>query len=122
MKNYSTKVILAASLLIVGVLLAQTKIDSNQAKFGAPIIPVSVDGEVPSGMVNGVNAVFTLAATPNPPASVHIYLNGLRQNPTAPGGDYTISGNTITFAATNIPQPGVPGGAVADIILVDYRH
>lgn len=71
------------------------------------------DAEVPSGAVNGTNASFTLAATPNPPLSLRLFKNGLllQQN-----GDYTLSGATITFTTPIvIPQPG-------DSIVAYYRH
>lgn len=70
------------------------------------------DNEVPAGTVDGVNATFTLAATPTA-GTQHLYKNGIRQNPGA-GNDYTISTATITFLAGNIPQTG-------DALLADYR-
>jgi hypothetical protein len=71
------------------------------------------DNEVPSGLIDGVNAVFTLAHTPIP-GSEHLFKNGIRMHPGV-GNDYTISGATITFDASNVPQVG-------DILLVDYRY
>lgn len=52
-----------------------------------------LNGEVPVGVVDGVNTVFTLS---NLPSSLKDsgYLNGVRQKR---GADYTISGQTITF-------------------------
>ena len=76
-------------------------------------IPTSAQGEVMAGTVNGSNAVFTLA---NPPAAgwpVLIYRNGLRLNVT--NGDYTIAGQTVTFAAGQIPITG-------DVVNADYWH
>ncbi len=55
-----------------------------------------VSGETPSGTVNGSNAVFTLANSPSPAASLMLFLNGLLQNPG--GNDFTLSAGTITFA------------------------
>jgi hypothetical protein len=49
---------------------------------------------VPTGTVNGVNAVFTLPTTPG--SIVLVFRNGLLQKPGG-GNDYTISGVTITF-------------------------
>ncbi len=51
--------------------------------------------ETPTGTVNGVNTIFTLANTPVV-GSESVYLNGVQQDP---GGanDYTIAGATITF-------------------------
>lgn len=67
-------------------------------------------GEVPSGAVNDSNAIFVLAHTPiiNTEA---VYLNGARQQ--RGGGDYSISGATITFNA-----PPLTGS----IILSDYQY
>lgn len=71
-----------------------------------------VDSEVPSGTINGSNAVFTLANTPVA-GSEHIYLQGVRMRPGA-GNDYTISGATVTFEAGQIPPTG-------SNLLADYR-
>lgn len=68
-----------------------------------------VDGETPSGTVDGVNDTFTLANTPIV-GSVKVYLNGIRMQVTT---DYTISGTTITF---------VTPPSILDIILCDYRR
>lgn len=53
------------------------------------------DNETPSGTVNGSNAVFTLAQTPNPVGSLQLFVNG--QLLTAGGEDYTLSGTTVTM-------------------------
>lgn len=61
----------------------------------------SADNEVPAGTIDGTNVTFTLANAPNPASALHLYRNGLRLvSPT----DYTITGNTITYA--NPPSPG----------------
>jgi hypothetical protein len=73
--------------------------------------PTFVDAEAPSGAINGTNASFTLANTPNPPASLTLFLNGLLQ---AQGGDYTLAANVITFETGAVPQTG-------DILLASYR-
>lgn len=54
-----------------------------------------VDKETPTGLINGVNTIFTLAFTPIA-GSEHGYRNGILQESGA-GNDYTISGATITF-------------------------
>lgn len=69
------------------------------------------DGEVPAGAVNGVNAVFTLASSPSPAASLDLYRNGLFQRQ---GADYQISGNTVTFFLGSVPQSG-------DLLVASYR-
>jgi len=63
---------------------------------GGGASPNFADAEVPSGAINSVNTVFTLAHIPNPSASLALHLNGVLQ--TQGGGqDYTLAGNTITF-------------------------
>lgn len=52
--------------------------------------------EIPSGVVDGVNAVFTLSLKPNSNAAVMVFLNGLIL---VQGTHYTISSQTITMAA-----------------------
>jgi hypothetical protein len=65
-----------------------------------------IDGEVPSGLINGINKIFTLAQLPAS-GSLHLYKNGLRQRPTI---DYTIVGQTITF----VIEPNVSSNLLAD--------
>jgi hypothetical protein len=101
-----------AAIVLLGwglALFAQTQSDLTQIRNA--LLPVFVDSQVPAGTPNGTLTTFTLAAAPNPPASLHLYLNGLRQ---MTPGDATLSGVTITFISL-IPQTG-------DTILVDYRH
>jgi hypothetical protein len=71
-----------------------------------------VDGESPGGVVDGSNLSFTLANTPFPATSLHLFRNGLMQKL---GFDYTFSGSTIVFVTVATPQPG-------DTILAEYRH
>ncbi len=59
--------------------------------------------EIPSGTMNGSNTVFTTTKAPSPPWAFWLFLNGVMQNPfgtgsPVSGGDYTLSGNTITYA------------------------
>jgi hypothetical protein len=70
-----------------------------------------VDGEVPTGTLDGVNATFTLANTPSPVSSVALYRNGLLMKQ---AGDFTVSGNAISFISGAIPQP-------SDSLQVSYR-
>ena len=70
-----------------------------------------IDAEIPAGTLDGVNATFTLANTPNPSSSAAVYRNGLLLKQT---GDYTITTNTILFVAGAVPQP-------TDSLLVSYR-
>ena len=76
-----------------------------------PCLSGFVDAETPAGTVDGVNAAFTLAATPAPAASLRLYRNGLLQKE---GVDFTLSGNTVSFLSGAVPQPG-------DILLAYYR-
>jgi hypothetical protein len=69
-----------------------------------------VRGEVPTGVLNGVNAIFTLANSPVA-NTVSLSLNGVRLTANL---DYSTSGNTITFYSNDIPQPG-------DIPQADYE-
>lgn len=59
--------------------------------------------EVPSGTVDGVNAVFTLTQTPQTADALQVFVDGVLRNKTT---SWTISGNTITFTAGNIPSTG----------------
>lgn len=58
--------------------------------------------ETPAGTINGSNAVFKLASKPHTGA-VLLYVNGLLM---LEGGDFTISGQTITFVAGAVPESG----------------
>ena len=69
------------------------------------------DGEIPSGTINGSNAVFTLAFTPSPASSLELYRNGLFM---LQGTDYQITGNAITFFLASIPRTG-------DLLVASYR-
>ena len=69
------------------------------------------DAEIPSGTVNGLNAVFTLASTPSPAGSLALYRNGLLMRQ---GTDYQISLNVVTFFLASIPKSG-------DTLVASYR-
>lgn len=90
-------------------------VDGSTGACGAPaavtITTGFVDGESPTGTVNGTNLTFVLSQTPAPSTSLSLYRNGLaiRQ-----GLDYTLSGNTITFVQAAAPQSG-------DILQAFYR-
>jgi hypothetical protein len=73
--------------------------------------PGFVDGETPAGALNGTNATFTLANTPNPGTSLQLFRNGVLQKY---GLDFNLSGNTITFLSGSYPQPG-------DLLIASYR-
>ena len=69
------------------------------------------DAEIPAGVVNGSNTVFTLASTPSPAGSLELYRNGLLM---LQGTDYQISTNVITFFLASVPQSG-------DMLVASYR-
>jgi hypothetical protein len=53
--------------------------------------------EGPAGQIDGVNVSFSVAHAPSPATSLRLVLNGLTLHSGA-GNDFTLSGNTITFA------------------------
>src|SRR3990167_1633776 len=55
-----------------------------------------VNEQVPTGAIDGSNVTFTLAQTPVA-NTLKVTLNGVRQQ--AGGGDFTLSGVTITFVS-----------------------
>jgi hypothetical protein len=77
----------------------------------ASISTTFVDGEVPSGTINGSNTSFLLSNVPNPSTSLALFRNGLLLTQ---GGDYTLSANAITFATGAAPQPN-------DVLAAFYR-
>jgi len=70
-----------------------------------------VDGDTVTGAVDGSNSTFALTATPNPPASLVFYRNGVLQKA---GVDYTLTNNSVQFLPASTPQPG-------DTLLASYR-
>jgi hypothetical protein len=77
---------------------------------GTPMIGFT-DAESPAGVVNGTNAIFTLAETPLPASSLRVFRNGLLQKESV---DYILAVNTITFLPGSIPQ-------IDDILQASYR-
>lgn len=75
--------------------------------------------EVPSGLVNGVNANFGLARTPLTSGTVMVFRNGMLQA-YGTSEDYTISGTTITFTTGSIPNSGVDKLRVSYQAMVSY--
>jgi len=69
------------------------------------------DRETPSGVVDGINKVFTLSKIPEL-YSEHLYLNGLLQD-SGETEDYTITENIITFI-----NPPLEGSKIR----CTYRH
>lgn len=87
------------------------RVDGSAGPCGAPL-PSFVDGETPSGVIDGVNLSFTLSGTPEPVASLQVFRNGLLQKR---GTDYTISGSSLVFVPASVPQAG-------DLLLAYYRQ
>jgi hypothetical protein len=80
--------------------------------FDPTAVPSFVDGETPGGVVDGSNAAFTLAGTPDPASSLLLYRNGLVQHA---GSDYDLQPDgSVLFVSAAVPQPG-------DILLASYR-
>jgi hypothetical protein len=73
--------------------------------------PGYVDNEVPAGVIDGANAVFTIAGAPSPAASLALYKNGMLMKD---GFDFSLSGSSIQFITAATPQPG-------DTLLASYR-
>lgn len=70
-----------------------------------------VDNETPTGLVNGVNTVFTTAFSFST-GTTHLYRNGLRQQ-LGGGNDYTeTAANQITFVSAPL---------LGDILIIDYQ-
>ena len=78
----------------------------------ASVSTTFVDGEVPSGTINGTNAAFTLANVPNPSSSLALFRNGLLLTQ---GGDYTLASNAVTF------QTGARAAKPAMSLAASYR-
>jgi hypothetical protein len=80
--------------------------------YDTNLAPSFVDYETPAGAVDGSNAAFTLADTPNPAASLSLYRNGLVEQA---GSDYNIqTDGSILFVPAAVPQVG-------DVLLASYR-
>jgi hypothetical protein len=75
-------------------------------------IDIIVDGETPSGVIDGVNVNFTTAHQYKP-TTTHLYLNGIRLKEGV-GFDYVEQADHQTLTLSSAPQPG-------DVLLVDYR-
>lgn len=71
------------------------------------------DMEVPHGVLDGNNQIFTIVNIPNPANSLILTRNGLVMKR---GVDYSISANNITFASgESTPQE-------SDLLLTWYRY
>ena len=86
-------------------------VDGSSGPCGPPQVSF-MDGDNPSGIVDGANTIFSLSGTPSPATSLAVYVNGLLQTP---GTDYSLTNtNVLQFVAASTPQPG-------DTLLATYR-
>lgn len=65
--------------------------------------------QVPQGLVDGHNRMFTLARTPTDSHTVRVTNNGT----TEPAQAYTVTGQTLTFSESTVPKQG-------DVLRVEY--
>jgi hypothetical protein len=70
-----------------------------------------VDGETPSGTLDGTNLTFTLSQAPSPITSFELFHNGILMQA---GEDFSLSASTITFFEEAIPRAN-------DTLLAYYR-
>jgi hypothetical protein len=73
--------------------------------------PGFIDSEVPFGTIDGSNAAFSLANSPNPSTSLTLFVNGVLQ---ANGSDYSLVSNRVTFSNGSKPRAG-------DVLQASYR-
>lgn len=88
-----------------------TSLQNTVSSLSAGSTAAFSDAEAPLGSINGSNATFTLAKSPAAPTSVALYKNGVLQSY---GTDFTVSGQTVTFASASLPQSG-------DLVQAFYR-
>lgn len=88
--------------------MLQTRVSPSTATG----LPTVVTDEVPTGVIDGVNTIFTLANPVNGD-SLKVYLNGLSQR-TGASHDYTVlSATQIQFNDAPLPD---------DVVTVDYEY
>ncbi|MDZ4802839.1 MAG: hypothetical protein SGI92_32160 [Bryobacteraceae bacterium] len=102
----------AGSVVTVAVSATPVSTDVLQVwyRISGPS-PSIVEGEVPSGTLNGVNLSFSLAGAPIPASSLQLHRNGMLQKQ---GIDYYMTASAITFFPLSVPQSG-------DLLLASYR-
>ena len=96
---------------VPGNLTDCVRVNGTSGPCGSSTGPGFVDGETPAGLLNGTNAVFTLANPPSPAPSLALYRNGLVQKQNT---DYSVAGNVVTFAPGSLPFAG-------DTLMASYR-
>lgn len=76
-----------------------------------PASPLFIDAESPAGTLNGSNTTFALTHTPSSAGSLTLFRNGVLL---ADSVDFTLSGSTVTFSGSSVPQSG-------DLLQAYYR-
>jgi hypothetical protein len=71
-----------------------------------------IDGEIPSGAIDGVNLIYSLPEAPNPLESLMLFKNGQKMRA---GSDFTLTGTVITYNALQVLQ-------VSDSHDASYRY
>jgi len=79
--------------------------------FDATQLPGYGDGETPTGVIDGLNNIFSLVGSPGPVSSLLLFRNGILQQQ---GLDYSLTGGVIQFTLGSTPQP-------LDNVLAWYR-
>jgi len=83
--------------------------DGSTGPCGSGSSATFFDAETPGGLVDGVNATFTLANAPG--SSLMLFRNGMYMKAAF---DYTLTGSTLQFVTGAVPQPG-------DTLVASYR-
>ena len=98
---------------VTGNLEDCVHVDGTSGPCSGPGGPGYRDAEVPSGVLDGINRVFTVSASPMPPESLQVYRNGMLLKS---GADYVLDNTSITFSQTAgaTPQP-------SDLLQCYYR-
>lgn len=97
---------------LAGALDAGGMVANSSLTGGAPGgSHTHIWNEVPTGTIDGVATVLTLAGTPIG-GSLLLFRNGLLLRAGA-GNDYTLLAAVITFLPSNLCQPG-------DVVLASY--
>jgi hypothetical protein len=85
---------------------------AEQGQVDGSGLPNFSDRESPTGLIDGVNAIFTLSHTPSPATSLLLTKNGQTMYA---GTAFTLSANQITFLGGYIPVTG-------DVLFCWYRY
>lgn len=98
---------------VSGVASDCVRADGTTAPCGgaATNVPQFIDHELPTGAIDGANAIFQLSKTPSPATSLHLFRNGILQRA---GIDFSLTGRAVTFLSASLPQPG-------DLLSASYR-